>query len=239
METIGKYNPELEQAPPKLSHDLIAMSDEEAKALTERIAHFDGTIRIFVHPFYYLARNGASKSQIGESKQTLAFLSNLLARSKEETPAILVMEEEVLADEASEALEGFSEDSNNDFYYLRTFNNEGTPKLIPAESDHEKDIAECWNIFSRILHRLGVKKVIIAGGDFDIETLDDEQKQKYLPIIKPFLDQRVGKNEKNLNYTPKACAGSAAVMLAHNFDVDISNFAHPMKPKDLREIEKI
>jgi len=68
--------------------------------------------------------------------------------------------------------------------------------------------------------------------------LTKEQKAELLTAVEPFLNQRARKGARNLNYTPKACAGATAAMLAHNFEVDISNFAKPISRQGLRTVEE-
>jgi hypothetical protein len=239
METMS-HNPEEENIKTQTALELFHLSEDQVADLRARLDQHNGALRIFVHPFYWLARKDeASQTQIDNSIETIGFLEKLLAKDKDSTPPILILEEDILAEEAGLALQSFSEKSQNIFYYCPTFNNEGTPKFPgDAEALPEDEIIKRWNDFSVILKSIGAKKIIIAGGDFDVQLLTKEQRAELNSAIQPFLAQRESKGAKNLNYTPKACAGTVAAMLAHNFKVEISNFAKPISLSGLRTIEQ-
>jgi len=107
METLG-YNPEQEDTKPQLAHELLRLSEEQVADFETRLVKSNGTLRIFVHPFYWLARKDeASQKQIDNSTEVMGFLEKLLGKEKDATPPILLMEEEDLADETAAALQQY------------------------------------------------------------------------------------------------------------------------------------
>lgn len=233
-------------------HELLELSKEEVAKLIERIDKFDGTIRLFVHPLFgYLYKNSEEDSGMSDSdykeaaRKSVTATMKVLSAKPEDTPPVLVFEEDQMFESSSKLYNKIADVSGQDYYLVETHHNKSTPRIAKtAENDDREFLGdpESWSIFIEILKQLGVKKIIAGGASFRMKQISDEDEKEFHEDLDAYYGsyrrQRLKKGAKNIQYTIGHCLGTAVNHLSHEFDISLSNLTYPDTRKDRREIEK-
>jgi hypothetical protein len=96
-----------------------------------------------------------------------------------------------------------------------------------------------WNRFTKLILRLGVKKILIGGTSLELYQLSEQQKkQKRFKLYKAYYQQRAQSGAKNLNYIPTRCVGTTAAWLARVFPIEITNLCLPHSRHDILFVEE-
>lgn len=259
--------PEIEIEPRERIHDLLHLAPEELTSLQERLAKFDGTMRIFIHPLYNQYRGTYQKSKentpvIEKNKKVQEFLQTILGTNLDQCPPTLLMEEGSVSvrdgadikhcpimPDLKELYKTWMQDSDNEIYLAQTGEATGTPLTLDIPPGVEQDDFinchqdEMWDRFAGKLKQAGVKKIILGGGEFVISPYDREDMcQEEVDYRNDYVSQRLESNPKNedmnVNYRQERCAGFAAPTLARYFDVEVSNFAFPHSHRQILRYEK-
>lgn len=241
----------------ELVHNIFDLTDEEKAVLGERVDKFNGTVRLVVHNLYWPTRQAWHNDDDGEPIQTdrveassknREFFDSLLKTKPDQLPPIFAMEEYHVADFAKEIYsETLEETEGNEIYLVPTIHNSPVPLTTippdslqgPAREEFMKEHSS-WTALRDLLTEVGIKKIIISGGDLDVVPVDivkmmeDEEGRWF----SGYTAQRSDKGAKNLNYKLDHCAGAAAHMLSSYFDVEISNFTSPHSRPDIRKFEQ-
>ena len=254
MEIQQFQSPDEEIIKPSGMHDFLHLSEQEMSSLREHLANFDGTMRIFVHPSYWIYRKdltGTDKQREVDRKEAytiMHFLAKVLGTDRDKCPPVLVMDEKVPGDDIDEQLKGLYEfiisRSGNEVYLARTAQQNPVPVFddFPEGVDEreylEENNVKLWHRFLNILSEAGVKKVIVSGSDFTINPVSIESMtQNEIDACAPFIMQRLGRPNNSPLYIAKDCAGGVATILSNRFQVELSNFAHPHSRGDQRRFE--
>lgn len=193
--------------------DLMGLSETEKNLLKEKIAKWNGVIRVFVHPSFMPA-NHHEKALVDfpGSEDTEKYVKRILNLS--DTPPVIVMEEHKNYDTSKQR---FEKGSKQQAYFVETENSDsslfGDPKGFEKLAD----------LFSE----LGVQKVLIGDQILWIDT-DYIQDAGNLKIHddygyedqRPWVGGCVGKVIEQLN-DPR-------------FKIEISYISYPDNPSKLR-----
>ncbi|MFA7253149.1 MAG: hypothetical protein WC107_01175 [Patescibacteria group bacterium] len=242
------HQPEFETQPKQRTHDLLNLSSGEEIEFNERVAMFNGQVRVFVHPFYWLSREPVdedTKNSEIEALEVIKFLFKLFETDKDKFPPTIVMDEYAAADEVKDIYDRKVPDDRS-IYTVETLVNESMPAVTRPEGFDEDEIEafiqkhfhEYWQKMIDVLKKAGVKKIIISGMDLELTKIGEETPEYVIETMLPYLRQRYQKGVKNFDYYAKYCVGTAVWKLASDFEIEISRFAVPHGRKELLDYEK-
>ncbi|HOX41204.1 MAG TPA: hypothetical protein PK263_03350, partial [bacterium] len=208
-----------------LVHDLLSLDSVEKARMTERVQAFGGLLRVMVHPWY--GRNRGY--QTGERERNIEnFIADYLAKSKQETPAMLFLEEKDYYESSKRWIKGRVKESFNEAYLLPTRYRVATPNILDTEEPKPQ-----WDAFSKILSDVGVKKVIAGGTQFTLvdpesPCFSGKQKIEYSALMEEY---RIYKNlpGKVLPGLGICVARTAVELMKRGFEVEISSLVAPDK----------
>ncbi|MBI4252758.1 hypothetical protein HY623_01085 [Candidatus Uhrbacteria bacterium] len=219
----------------KESHvvDLISLSEKESAILTSRIQASRGTIRIFVHPYYYekmLERDSEARAMGEEvsfegqdvitegALQKLARIYEAIPRivklSAEQGPPVIFFEEEpavgALAEKIEDMLSGCTADAR--IYVVPTFEDRATPRVVAKDDEQSMLVQDAmnWPLIIERLTSLGVSRIILSGAMLTIEKSEE-----------------VGARHHH-------CLGAARNELLRGFNVSLSELTFPHGRKEVR-----
>lgn len=191
--------------------NIFNLTEVEKEILKNRIEAWNGLVRIFVHPMYEkwrghedVYKNDPQYSKLVEIEEGLA---KILSKPEAETPPVIIMEEANFISQLKDWLENKSDGVlQTETYFVETQPNNPTPNMSGSNQ-------ESWESFITLLQDLGVKKIILAGMQFLVDTsgrrIDWTDKD-------PFVGKCIG---WALSYLSKDKAGP--------FEVELSGLIEP------------
>ena len=202
---------------------LTSLSENDQQHLSSRVARWQGVCRIFVHPFYaqnqsieYPIPNAADKPQ--------QLLRNLVAKSEDSTPPIILMEESMQVNRTIKRLDVRLQT----LYVVPT----ETSSPQPITNDDGSYSATGFSDLSRLLLKLNVSKVVLAG--MFLSTPVDE----FAIPSRMYLSQR--RNKGAITDTlVSGCVGDTARYLTENgLSVTFSHFCYPENLTSIGNLER-
>lgn len=161
------------------------MDAKEEGLLKERIAKFDGLVRVFVHPDFSTYANFESNADDPATVQKLetaeTVFQRLLASESEKMPALIIFEDGANQEEFRSKEDAFREVVGSDVYVIRTEMANPTPLSPDRESTYKwkflepntipaQERTDMWQWILEEFKRLGIKKVLIGGLEYYVGT---------------------------------------------------------------------
>jgi hypothetical protein len=212
---------------------LFELSEKGEESLRTEVEKFDGTVRIFIHPYFdlYYYFPPHLQYQLAHSvnrHRTFNGIEKLLSAEDKKVPPILVFEEK---DNISET-QGMLLDSVNGvkkIYIVPTHEMDPEP-LIEEEDSEELDEAALksrresnWNVLIEQLKKLGVIRVLIGGAYLTVQPTEDQMD----------LDRT-----DRRNYIYSGCVEEAAKRFKKAFEIQYSFFSYPHTRTDMKRAEQ-
>jgi len=195
--------------------NFFELTNEQVDSIKDRVAAFKGHARIVVHPYAGEFPFGMIPEERRIRPEKEEAINRALLRwadaSVEDSPPILIFEEEDRIDDLMTRLEKQTE-LNNQFYIVPTFSMWSDIKLSPGEQIGK---ADHWGDAIKKLKGLGVTNIIVGG--------------KYLSVV----DSPNHESGRVLS----ACVGNVLNRLSPMFDVELSHLSYSDSRKELKEIE--
>jgi hypothetical protein len=190
----------------KYVEDLQELTEDQKEILKAKVEKHKGLVRIFIHP-YYSEQQQTNEHLYEGNRVTIVEqgLERLLAANK--LPPTILFEPQKHVHSTIEKLAPILERSGNNIYLVKTNDHTPTP-YTPNETAEEE--FHSWQKLIAILKELGIKKCLIGG--------------MYLWAMEI--------NATNLNRL-QGCVGAATSVLKSDFEIEISNLAHPSSRKNL------
>lgn len=175
MESVSKNTePTIENiaeaAPKEPILDILNLNMEEQDSLRQRIKKYDGLVRIFVHPLFdkwrgneheYISKQRPHPyAKIREIEEVLA---NLASMETEDTPPIIIFEEQKYSYELYQWLKhGMPKEAHNELYLVETHTKSSDPIMAV------KGEGQGWNKLTTLFQGLGVKKILLGGTQLNL-----------------------------------------------------------------------
>ena len=181
----------------RLIKGLFELSQSELIILKKDIEYCSGIIRVFIHPYY---RKNNEVLQIDEKqKQRYEKGLKLMFESiSMEKPPVFIMEEKIAVPNFISEVIKILKDK---VYLIKTHEDTAEPDIIEQSGDYENDVKKNWTELIEKLKSLGVKKIIIGGREFIVDSFDNKK--------------------------VTACVGNAINNLSKDFEIEISNLVLP------------
>jgi len=177
---------------PEIFLDIFEMTDDEKKELKERIAQWEGTLRVFVHPFFI--KHGYAEQthhHFPGQERTGTMVKRIVAKEADQTPPVLILQEAKTIKRLAEELE----EASQVILIARTVDND--PDL-----EYGRDFEDLKKLFVE----LGVKRLLVGGQFLYIDEQEVEEGSDAIEIpenygyenMEPWLGGCTGKAIKNL-----------------------------------------
>jgi hypothetical protein len=181
--------------------ELFELTPEEKESLKEKIENSDGLVRVFVHPYYVLPRQGDEEFLIEKTGKIDNALKVMAFTETENTPPAFVMEEYDKIDRLASLIatdkNGEPEKIRNEIYAIPTIKGDSAPVVDfkPMQTvPHEK---VKWANLIKQFEELGVEKILIGGMFLGLPGSE-----------------------------PSACVGHAINHLKNDFNMELSNLTY-------------
>lgn len=193
------------------TRNLLELGEKDKQELQKRLDAWDGSLRIFVHPFYVENSYYKGTHHLFEGHEKPGkYLKKMANMEAERTPPLVILAEYTKIPKLKKELQG----ALQKIYIVPTEAND--PQIFRATDsleDPEKKLRDT-------LAELGTRRILI-GGEFlwaDPNTLEDRANLRF-PERFDFEDQR-----PHLS----GCVGKAVSILKDDrFIIELSNFAYP------------
>lgn len=195
--------------------------DPDVLELKNRIAKYNGTVRIMVHPLFEF--NEESRKEVfPRAEETERGLKTLIAKGKEGSPAMFIFEESRSINQTQEYLQNEIKQAGNVIYYIPTAASDPRPDIleIPGNTD---ELPGAWNRIYAMFQKAGVKEALIGG--IILKMFKTYESDKLNPDEANFLQQRAEQGAQNLEYTLEGCVGMTIRKLSdRGMKTHLSNF---------------
>jgi len=221
-------------------HNLLDIENDKEgfRKLSERIKEAKGSIRIIIHPFYeYSYPDHDETANYDLSQQRTKYLiEKNLSLNVNEVPPLIIFEGTDHVDDYQDKIAPFLTKSNNETYFVPTYNFNSTPNPLHTHGDDNNETMEVeWKKMNGLLSRLGVTKIVLGGYMMGLSPDRPNENIDYSDYHK----QREQKGARNQKYFPKYCVGNAYAYLSKQFDVELSNLAYPdNRAEQISKLEK-
>ena len=211
--------------------ELFSISKVELHELRKRILENGGTVRVFIHPFFYdyAIKYNPKGSRPSHNLDRIQILKNgigkIIGKPSIKTPPVFMLEEQEHMDESKQIIKSEFH-PEQPIYWIPTEPNSADPMI--------KNAIDSWEKLRKMFLYLGVKKVIIGGMYLKVVHGYDLD-----PDMMEYRKQRRKNHAKNMEYDLLKCVRGAVTGFSqdrhykHVFDVEISNFNFPDSRNDI------
>lgn len=227
----------------------IVKDKDEKELLRLRIEKKNGSILLFVHPFYqdYYNRlrfdsdSDSDSEVVGYRNPKIERLQHFIYfLLQKELPnnlsPLIIFEEQKRIRETEERLASYIQDDRQRIYMVPTHSDSPDP-IIKGEYS-----IRSWYKLIDLFKELGIQRIVIGGMHLALERNNflnfTEQDDWY---VKQRQDKykKIGiKNVEKLNYSIFPCVGKTAAWFSKDFDVRISRFTSPKCRRDIVRLER-
>lgn len=223
---------------------LHQLSVGEQENLTKRIAQNNGVTHLDIHPFYFdydIGNSERAPKPVRNSERYEAIKQDLADDLvKGDSIPRFVLEEKEHIEETAKKISQDNTNSGNTAYLIPTHWGNPEPDFSDSpKTDHYRGInieegKQNWTELAALLTKLGVKTIIVGGTTLEVEKGADAD-----PGADTYIQQRLKKGAKSVNYTLKGCAGGAIhYLMAAGFDIQISDKAFPDSIVEIETLEQ-
>lgn len=191
------------------------MNSADKKELANSVLNSKGVIRIFIHPYYSELSEQAPTSiePKKDHKQQYELMQKglevLLKTELEKAPPLFIFEEEEKVQKTISKIEPMSGKRN---YIVPTNPRVPSPRIPDVVFNTLKKNRGGWEYFIELMKSVGVRKVLIAGRNFNLTEY-----------------------ENGVDFAGNSCIGKAVDALENNFEIDLSLLSYPNTRNDLKK----
>ena len=210
MESLSIYKKK--ESLEKQTINALELTKDQENSLMQKIEKNNGTIRVFVHPYYNhpnMTYGWTGKYEPEKRDKMQEVMERFIANQDENQSPLFIFEEFKKMDDLKNKLKN---KLGRDIYTVPTQPNTSTPSTdVSYPDDWQIEASLSWEKLRTKFRKWNVKKITIGGQSLAVD----------------FNSEIDGSNP----YEIAGCVGSAIDYLEDDFEIEVSKFSYPTDRK--------